>query len=91
MIEKHIETLGKPVQDKVTGLSGIVTSVSFDLYGCVQAVITPYADGSKLNDSMWLDVTRLKITSEERVMDLPDYSKGYIAEGRKGCAEKPLK
>ena len=45
-IEKHLDLLGRKVEDKVTGIKGVVTSVSFDLYGCIQAVITtPAKDG----------------------------------------------
>ena len=89
--ENHLKMLGLPVKDRVTGFSGVVTTVSFDLYGCVQLVVTPEAgkDG-KLEDGRWFDVTRLEVTGEEPVMDLPNFSKGYIAEGKKGCAEKSL-
>jgi hypothetical protein len=34
-----LKLLGTKVRDVVTGFVGIVTSVSFDLYGCVQAVV----------------------------------------------------
>ena len=88
---KHIEMLGLKVEDRVTGFAGVVTCVSFDLYGCVQAVVTPPMAGKegKQEDGRWHDVTRLKIVSETRVMDVPDFAKGYIAEGSKGPAEKP--
>lgn len=38
-IRKHLEMLGYAVRDRVTGLEGIVTSIGFDLYGCIQAVV----------------------------------------------------
>lgn len=90
-IHQHIDLLGYRVEDKVTGLKGVVTSVTFDLYGCVQAIVNPGmgADG-KQGEPAWFDVARLVITSHTRVMDLPDYDAGYIAEGRKGPAEKPF-
>ena len=90
-IKKHIELLGYPATDKITGFKGVITSMSFDLYGCVQAAITPSADTEKGEYKVgnWFDVTRLEITNTERVMDIPEYSKGYIAEGRKGAADKP--
>ena len=40
-IKSHLSILGKPVKDKVTGMKGIVSSVSFDLYGCIQVIVNP--------------------------------------------------
>ena len=37
----ELKLLGLKVKDKVTGFTGIITSVSFDLYGCIQVIITP--------------------------------------------------
>ena len=40
----HLELLGQKVEDKVTGFRGVVTTISFDLYGCIQAVyFLPFA------------------------------------------------
>ena len=39
--EKHFNLLGMKGKDVVTGFKGVITSLSFDLYGCVQAVINP--------------------------------------------------
>lgn len=90
-MEKHIDLLGKEVKDAVTGFSGVITSVSFDLFGCVQAVITPPVDEKgEIKNGSWFDVTRILILNTSPVMKLPDFSKGYIAEGKKGCAIKPL-
>jgi len=44
MLEKHIEFLGKTVVDKVTNFKGAVTSICFDLYGCVQVILTAKVD-----------------------------------------------
>ena len=91
MKQKHFEMLGKPGKDSVTGFTGVVTSISFDLYGCIQAVLTPKADKKDgIKDGHWFDVTRIEITNETPVMALPDFVAGYTAEGRKGAAEKPL-
>ncbi len=90
-VEKHMKLLGFKAKDKVTGFNGVVASLSFDLYGCVQAVITPPVnEDGNLVDGRYFDVTRLEITSDEPVMDLPNFDKGYVAEGKKGAAEKPL-
>lgn len=90
-MKQHVELLGMKARDAVTGFSGVITTVSFDLYGCVQAVITPAVDDKgETKDGGWFDVTRLQITNETPVMPRPDFSAGYIAEGKKECADKPL-
>ena len=87
----HLSLLGLKAKDAVTGFEGVIASVSFDLYGCIQAVITPPIDkDGKLPEGRYFDVTRLVILSDKPVMQLPDFESGYTAEGRKGCAEKPL-
>ena len=89
-VQKHMELLGMKATDKVTGFKGVVTSVSFDLFGCIQAVLTPEAgEQGRQEDSRWYDVTRLRVTGKKPVMDLPNYEYGYVAEGRKGAAENP--
>ena len=90
--EKHIELLGLLASDKVTGLSGVIDSVCFDLYGCIQASIKPrqLKENGDMHVGYWVDVTRLNIdTQSDRIMEIPDFYQGYIAEGRKGAADKP--
>ena len=89
-IKKHLDLLGMKVEDKVTGFKGVVASISFDLYGCVQAIVNPGVDATgKAMDHNWFDIARLKVTSDEPVMDRPNYDFGLVAEGKKGAAEKP--
>jgi hypothetical protein len=89
-IKKHLGLLGKRIVDKVTGKKGVVASVSFDLYGCVQAIVNPgLTKDGKLEDSIWFDVSRLKVLSEKPVMAVPNYEFGAQAEGKHGAAEKP--
>lgn len=91
-VSQHLGLLGMRVKDRVTGFEGVVSSVSFDLYGCIQAVVTPAAgEKGKLEDSRWFDVQRLEIVAKEPVMAKPefDYSPADIAAGKKGPAEKP--
>lgn len=92
-MNKHFDLLGYKAKDKITGFKGVISSLSFDLYGCIQAVIQPECDKNsiKIEDGRWFDVTRIEILSKKRVMNIPDYTKGYISEGFKGCAEKPNK
>ncbi|MEI8647432.1 hypothetical protein P4S73_04795 [Paraglaciecola sp. Hal342] len=87
-VQQHIALLGMEVRDQVTLFSGVVTSIGFDLFGCIQAVVTPKASDTD-TDAKWFDVSRLVITGE-RVMPIPEYSKGYIADGMKGSADKPI-
>lgn len=90
-IHKHLQLLGIPVQDKVTNVKGVVTSICFDLYGCVQALVNPgqKADGT-LAEQLWLDVGRLQRLSNRPVMQQPDYIAGRQAEGKQGAADKPV-
>lgn len=89
-IQKHLELLGLNVVDRVTGYKGVVASVSFDLYGCVQAIVNPGTDKEgKLGNCTWFDIARLKVLSNKPVMDRPDFDFGMAADGKKGAAEKP--
>lgn len=89
-INKHLELLGLPVSDKVTRVEGVVTSVCFDLYGCIQAVVTPCLDSSgKRGESGWYDINRLTVLDSTPVMARPDFVAPNIPEGGKGSAEKP--
>jgi len=90
--QTHIDNLlGRKAKDLVTGFSGVISTISFDLYGCIQVVITPPVDkDGKVKDGHYFDITRIKITDKKPVMALPDFSAGYTAEGKKGCAEKPM-
>jgi len=89
-IKQHLSLLGLKVEDRITGFKGVVASVGFDLYGCVQAIVNPGIDkAGKMVDSLWFDIARLKVLSRKPVMRLPDFEYGPAAEGRKGAAEKP--
>jgi hypothetical protein len=82
--------LGKKATDRVTGFSGVIASVCFDLYGCIQAVITPKAgENGELADGRWFDVSRLEVIDDTPVMDQPDFVAGDIAQGLHGPADKP--
>lgn len=90
MVERHLDLLGMKVEDKVTGFSGVVTSVSFDLYGCIQAIINPGSDkDGKIMESHWFDVSRLVVKGDYPVMRRPNFQVGPVAEGDQGAAEKP--
>lgn len=70
-VAAHLELLGQVMEDRVTGIKGMVDSVCFDAYGCVQASLRPRAtkDG-ELKDGRWFDVKRLK-KAGDRLMPVP--------------------
>ena len=89
-VQKHLSILGLRVTDKVSGIVGVVTSVTFDLYGCVQTLVHTGVDKEgKLRDQVWFDIARLEVVSSEPVMAQPNFTSGPVAEGLKGPAEKP--
>ena len=76
MVEEYLNLLGKKGKDNITGQTGVVTSVCFDLYGCVMVDLKPDTldKEGKIRDGMWFDHKRIEITSKKPVMDVPDFS-----------------
>lgn len=89
-IQNHLDLLGRPVRDKVSGFTGTVTSICFDLFGCVQAVVAPSSEGHhEVRTGAWFDVSRLQTTGEA-VMNAPDFmGDNAQARGEQGAADKP--
>lgn len=84
-IDEAIQLLGKKATDYVTDYKGVITSISVDLYGCIQALVVPGLDKEgKIPGGAWLDLNRLKISNDKRVMDCPHL------ETPKGPADKPV-
>ena len=85
----YIKLLGFKGKDKITGFSGVITSISFDLYGCVQLVIQPGLDkDGKQKEGHWFDAKRVEVTSTKPVMKNPFVP--LIKAGKeRGAAEKP--
>lgn len=91
-LNKHLSKLGKRARDVVTGQTGVIVSVSFDLYGCIQVVLNPGIDkDGKHREQGWYDIARMEITDEKPVMQQPafEWTKDDISSGKKGPAEKP--
>ena len=89
-LEEHLKILGYEVEDKVTGKRGTVDSIAFDLYGCIQAAVIPKVDeNGEERKAKWLDVPRLKVISDEPVMDQPDFGFELLKTGKKGSSDKP--
>ena len=93
MIESHINLLGQTATHKITGCTGAITSVCFDLYGCTQAVLCPKVDDNGKSDGGgWFDANRLEIDdSITRVMPVPNFGRGTAVIEDKGPADKPLR
>ena len=74
---KDINLLGLKVRDTVTGFTGVVTTISYDLYGCVQAIVTPSVDSKtqRREDGQWFDTKRLVVLAKTPVMDQPSFQK----------------
>ena len=88
---RHIDLLGKKAKDRVTGISGVITCISYDLYGCIQALLVPAAADGKSTVGAWYDISRLNCSSNKRVMPIPAFELPIIATGEKGPAEKPAR
>ncbi len=88
-ILKHLDMLGRQTVDRVTGFKGIISSIYFDLYGCIQAVVTPPVDkDGKKGDAICIDISRLIIIGDP-VMERPAWDFGPVSEGKQGPSEKP--
>ena len=70
-VPQQLSLLGYKVRDKITKREGVITSISFDLFGCCQAIINPGIDkDGKQIDSFWFDTNRLEIIEDQKVMDV---------------------
>jgi len=73
-MQEHLKLLGFKVRDIVSGMEGVVTSISFDLYGCVQAVVNAGLDkDGQPVDGRWFDTKRLIPISKKPVMIVPTF------------------
>lgn len=88
-VMEKLSQLGRRVRDRVTGFEGVISSISFDLYGCICACINPGKDkDGNLQDCVWMDINRMEFLSSP-VMEQPNYLIGTQAEGKQGTADKP--
>ncbi len=92
-IKKHLDLLGHEVRDKVSDYTGIVISISFDLYGCIQADVRPKKLDKEgmLARGIWLDISRLRVVTKKPLMEQPNLEWGEMAEGKRGPANLPAK
>lgn len=72
----YLGLLGMRVRDAVSGFEGVVESIAYDLYGCIQAVVRPPVSKEKPNDipdGRWLDCKRLVVLDRKAIMDVPNF------------------
>jgi len=73
-MQEHLSLLCLEVVDRPSGYKGIVTSISFDMSGCVQAYVRAGIDkDGKLADGYWFDTKRLRVIGEKPVIDPPTF------------------
>jgi len=85
----HVNKLGFPAKDILTGMTGVISSISFDINGCIQGWIQPSMKEDKtVPEGKWIDVARLELTSETPVIRSPNYVEGVIADGGSGASDK---
>jgi hypothetical protein len=71
-VMKALELLGLKVRDRVTGFTGVASSICFDLYGCIQAIVSPAVDDKgAMPEGKWIDVSRLDVLDAAPVMEIP--------------------
>ena len=89
-VELALRTLGLHGRDRITGISGVVTSVCFDLYGCIQLALHPGLDEKgEPRDVRWYDLVRIEIDyGTAPCVVLPDFVSPRTARVP-GPAEKP--
>lgn len=91
-MEQFLNLLGYRAKDKITGFSGVITSLCFDLYGCIQVCITqPVDDKGQISEraNAWFDTNRVDVDQTERVMEFK-LDPRYTAKDTSGpCESRP--
>lgn len=90
LITDTIDLLGRRARDRITGFEGVIDSVGFDLYGCIQASVRPPLDKEeKLREAWWFDVQRLEILPGDRLLAVPSFAAPTMpANYQRGPAQK---
>ena len=87
-MRQYLNMLGLRVRDRVTGVTGVVTSVSFDLYGCVQCIVDAPVDEKGERKAHWYDYKRLEVLDSTPVMQLPVWEEPGSERG--GFESQPI-
>lgn len=96
-VARSFRVMGHRAKDRITGVEGVITTVTFDLYGCIQVLLHPGLDkDGKSREQVWLDVNRLEpiAADAQRVMTMPTQFAGFVDSidhiaYEKGPADKP--
>lgn len=89
-LQQYFDLLGLKAKDKVTGFEGVISSVAFDLYGCVQFVLLPPVDKEgKPKDGHWFDSNRVDLLGKKPVMVVPELKPLARRAETPGPADKP--
>jgi hypothetical protein len=89
-INEHLRLLGTRQRDVVTGLTGVVVSICFDINGCIMGALKPPIDkDGKLQAAEWIDLQRLKVSGEPVCEPFNFIEPPRLAIA--GTAEKPAK
>lgn len=74
-MKEYLNILGHEVTDKVTGFTGIATTVGFDLYGCVQVIVSQpgLTEKGETKPGAWFDHKRLTVTKAPLAMQQPKF------------------
>lgn len=92
-MQEHLKLLGFKVRDVVTGFEGVAESITFDLYGCVQALVRPQINKKKPTEKAecgWFDMKRLEAIGKSPVMKAPDFVTVPGGTSKPAATEKPV-
>lgn len=74
-MKQYMKLLGLKARDVITGVEGVIDSVCFDLYGCIQVSLRP--EGKDKNDEpykgFWYDHKRMVVLNHTPVMTVPNF------------------
>jgi hypothetical protein len=89
-MQRYFKLLGFRVKDKITGFEGVVETIGFDLYGCVQASVRPtLTDKKEWPDGRWFDLIRLVPISKKPVIEMPAFMVEVMTQSNHPLGQPP--
>lgn len=90
-VEQILASMGLPATDKITGFKGVLISISFDVFGCIQGCLKPPVSKEGQDEKGgWFDINRLDFEKpKNRKMDCANFEKIY-SDFEPPKQEKPL-
>lgn len=90
-----VNLLGYEGKDRITKQSGVISSIAFDLYGCIQVLLTPLKveNNTDIKVQGWFDINRIEIKKGKKIMEAYYFETKYEHFNDTGGPEnnKPLK